>query len=86
MPLEAVIEEKDKDFSIYEVPLSLVENKLDQFIVDTLGLSAGKLELDPRFQTDYKLLWANELHPTEAGYDVLAKVVAKKLKDELHIG
>ena len=24
--IEAVIEEKDKDFSIYEVPLSLVEN------------------------------------------------------------
>ena len=26
VPLEAVIEEKDKDFSIYEVPLSLVEH------------------------------------------------------------
>ena len=32
MPIEAVIEEKDKDFSIYEVPLSLVENKLDELI------------------------------------------------------
>ena len=28
--IDAVIEEKDKDFSIYEVPLSLVDNKLDQ--------------------------------------------------------
>ena len=44
--IEAVIEERDKDFSIYEVPLSLVENKLDQFIVDSLSLPAGTLELD----------------------------------------
>ncbi len=46
VPIEAVIEEKDKDFSIYEVPLSLVENNLDQLIVKKLGLSAGSLELD----------------------------------------
>ncbi len=46
VPLEAVIEEKDKDFSIYEVPLSLVDNHLDQLIVKRLGLSAGTLELD----------------------------------------
>ena len=30
--IDAVIEEKDKDFSIYEVPLSLVDNKLDELI------------------------------------------------------
>ena len=30
--IDAVIEEKDKDFSIYEVPLSLVDNNLDQLI------------------------------------------------------
>lgn len=46
VPLEAVIEEKDKDFSIYEVPLSLVENGLDQFIVKRLHLQAGSLKLD----------------------------------------
>ncbi len=46
VPLDAVIEEKDKDFSIYEVPLSLVENRLDQIIVEKLGLNAGTLELD----------------------------------------
>jgi len=46
VPLEAVIEEKDKDFSIYEVPLSLVENKLDELIVKRLGLQAGRLQLD----------------------------------------
>jgi len=46
VPFEAVIEEKDKDFSIYEVPLSLVENKLDELIVKKLGLRAETLELD----------------------------------------
>ena len=46
VPIEAVIEERDKDFSIYEVPLSLVENGLDELIVDSLGLSAGMLDLD----------------------------------------
>jgi hypothetical protein len=35
---------------------------------------------------DYKLLWANEFHPNQDGFDVLAKVVAKTLKDECHIG
>ncbi len=46
VPSEAVIEERDKDFSIYEVPLSLVENRLDELIVRRLGLNAGRLELD----------------------------------------
>ncbi|MBX9651649.1 MAG: cytochrome P450, partial [Xanthobacteraceae bacterium] len=48
--------------------------------------TAGKLELDPRYQQDYKLLWANEFHPSQDGFDVLAKLVAKTLKDECHIG
>jgi len=46
LPLEAVIEEKDKDFSIYEVPFSLVENKLDELICKRLNLNAGRLQLD----------------------------------------
>ncbi|HEX4129041.1 MAG TPA: CTP synthase [Pirellulales bacterium] len=46
VPIEAVIEERDKDFSIYEVPLSLVENKLDEIVVRRLGLTAQPLELD----------------------------------------
>jgi len=46
VPTEAVIEEKDKDFSIYEVPLSLAANRLDQWIVDRLDLTAGELKLD----------------------------------------
>ncbi len=46
VPLEAVIEEKDKDFSIYEVPLSLVQNGLDRLIVKRLQLRANPLNLD----------------------------------------
>lgn len=42
---ESVIEEKDKDFSIYEVPLSLLDNKLDQLIVDQLGLKTPEPDL-----------------------------------------
>ncbi|WP_164103593.1 CTP synthase [Candidatus Laterigemmans baculatus] len=45
VPGEAVIEEKDKDFSIYEVPLSLVDNGLDELIVRRLGLQAKSLDI-----------------------------------------
>src|SRR5437764_305393 len=34
----AVIEERDKQYSIYEVPVSLVDNKLDELIVERLQL------------------------------------------------
>jgi CTP synthase len=46
VPLEAVIEEKDKDFSIYEVPFSLYDNQLDQLIVKRFGLTATEPRLD----------------------------------------
>jgi CTP synthase len=46
VPIEAVIEERDKDFSIYEVPLSLVENHLDELIVKALSLPAEEPQLD----------------------------------------
>jgi CTP synthase len=43
----AVIEERDKECSIYEVPLSLVNNKLDELVVEKLGLGrAGPLVID----------------------------------------
>ena len=45
-PFDAVIEERDKDFSIYEVPLSLVDNELDQLIVKRLNLPAQSLDLE----------------------------------------
>ncbi|QEG20627.1 CTP synthase [Mariniblastus fucicola] len=38
VPKESVIEERDKDFSIYEVPLSLVEHGLHSQIIRKLGL------------------------------------------------
>lgn len=41
----AVIEERDKEFSIYEVPLSLVDNRLDELIVEKLGLRATPLDI-----------------------------------------
>ena len=40
--IDAVIEEKDKDFSIYEVPLSLVDNNLDRLIVEQAGPENGR--------------------------------------------
>ncbi len=42
----AVIEERDKDFSIYEVPLSLVDNRLDSLICQQLGLQTSEPNLD----------------------------------------
>ncbi|MBI2805397.1 MAG: CTP synthase [Planctomycetes bacterium] len=41
----AVIEERDKEFSIYEVPVSLVDHDLDQIIVDKLQLKANPLDI-----------------------------------------
>ncbi|MDR1925898.1 MAG: CTP synthase [Planctomycetaceae bacterium] len=43
---DAVIEEKDKDLSIYEVPISLKENRLDQLILNKLHIkNAVSLDL-----------------------------------------
>jgi CTP synthase len=42
----AVIEERDKEFSIYEVPISLVENRLDELIVEKFGLRAQQLDMN----------------------------------------
>jgi CTP synthase len=46
VPIEAVIEEKDKDFSVYEVPMSLREHGLDGLVVRRLGLKAGEPDLE----------------------------------------
>ena len=45
VPRDSVIEERDKDFSIYEVPLSLYSHGLDRLIVEKLGLPSGNIEL-----------------------------------------
>jgi CTP synthase len=55
VPLEAVIEERDKDFSIYEVPLSLVDNRLDDLIVRRMSLVAAPLELNQWRELLHKL-------------------------------
>ena len=39
---DCVVEERDVDFSIYEVPVDLVEAELDQLIVQRLGLPRGR--------------------------------------------
>ena len=45
VPKEAVIEEKDVDFSIYQIPQMLAEQKVDEQIVRRLGLASRKPEL-----------------------------------------
>src|SRR5436309_6372517 len=55
---QAVIEERDKEFSIYEVPLSLVENGLDELIVEKLSLRARPLEI-----SDWRQLLQRVMNP-----------------------
>lgn len=42
----AVIEEMDTEFSIYEVPLGLIDHGLDDLIVRKLGLKAGERKME----------------------------------------
>ena len=65
----AVIEEIDKEFSIYEVPLGLVEDGLDELIVDKLHLKAGRLQID-----DWRELLRNIRNPD---HEVTIAVVGK---------
>ncbi|MBM4059174.1 MAG: CTP synthase, partial [Planctomycetes bacterium] len=46
VPINSMIEERDKDFSIYEVPLSLQGNRIDDIILRRFGLSAQAADLD----------------------------------------
>jgi len=56
---DAVIEERDKDLSIYELPIWLNEHKLDQIIVDKLKIKhAGSLDM-----TDWLELIDRLRHP-----------------------
>ncbi len=68
----AVIEERDKEFSIYEVPLSLVENKLDELIVEKLHLRARPLEIG-----DWRGLLQRIMNPA---HEVTIAVVGKYIK------
>src|SRR5207253_2496855 len=67
-----VIEERDKEFSIYEVPLSLVENHLDELIVEKLNLRAKPLDI-----SDWRQLLKRIKNPTQ---EVTIAVVGKYIK------
>jgi CTP synthase len=68
----AVIEEVDKEFSIYEVPLGLADNKLDRLIIDKLNLPAGELQID-----DWRELMQRIRHPER---EVTIAVVGKYIE------
>jgi lysophospholipase L1-like esterase len=40
---------------------------------------AGELAKQPGFSANYKDYWDNELHPTELGFEILAKIMQAKL-------
>src|SRR5207237_9609211 len=68
----AGIEERDKSVSIYEVPLSLVNNRLDSLIVEKLNLKAQPLEIG-----DWEQILERIKHPN---HDVSIAVVGKYIK------
>jgi CTP synthase len=68
----AVIEERDKEHSIYEVPISLVNNGLDDILVKRLRLKTGPLEID-----DWRDLLDRVIHPAR---EVTIAVVGKYMK------
>ena len=68
----AVIEERDKQFSIYEVPLSLVNHGLDEILVKRLHLKANPLDL-----TDWREMVERIKNPK---HEVRIAVVGKYMK------
>lgn len=68
----AVIEERDKSLSVYEVPLSLVKNKLDEIIVDKLNLTARALDV-----SDWEAMLDRIRRPSR---EVTIAVVGKYIK------
>ncbi|AGA29243.1 CTP synthase [Singulisphaera acidiphila] len=69
---KAVIEERDKEYTIYEVPLSLVNNGLDELLVKRLGLKANPLDI-----SDWRELVDRVLQPN---HEVRIAVVGKYMK------
>src|SRR5262249_31085393 len=69
---KAVIEERDKQFSIYEVPLSLVHHGLDEILVKRLGLKVRPLDLD-----DWRDMVERIMNPK---HEVRIAVVGKYMK------
>jgi CTP synthase len=68
----AVIEEVDKEFSIYEVPVGLVEHGLDELICQKLQLKCGPLQMD-----DYRQLVHRIRNPQ---HEVTIAVVGKYIE------
>jgi CTP synthase len=68
----AVIEERDKEFSIYEVPLSFVDNRLDELIVEKLNLRAQPLAIE-----DWRQMLQRIKKPA---HEVTIAVVGKYIK------
>lgn len=68
----AVIEERDKEYSIYEVPISLADNQIDQLIIEKLQLQAAPLQLD-----DWRELLHKVMNPERK---VTIAVVGKYVK------
>jgi CTP synthase len=66
---KAVIEERDREFSIYEVPLSLVQSGLDDILVRRLGLKTQPLDI-----SDWRDLVDRIIHPER---EVTIAVVGK---------
>jgi CTP synthase len=68
----AVIEERDKSKSIYEVPPSLAEHGLDDLIVEKLGLRAGPLDI-----AGWRQMLQGVFHPQ---HEVVVAVVGKYIQ------
>src|SRR4051812_2297488 len=69
---KAVIEERDKQFSIYEVPLSLVNHGLDEILVKRLRLKTSPLDLG-----DWRHMVERIMNPQ---HEVRIAVVGKYMK------
>ena len=72
MEQRAVIEERDKTTSIYEVPMSLVEHRLDELIVEKLNLPAKGLVID-----DWRGMLQRVFNPA---HEITIAVVGKYIK------
>ncbi|MBI2933672.1 MAG: CTP synthase [Planctomycetes bacterium] len=72
VPKEAVLEEKDVDFSIYEIPLMLADQKLDELIVRRLNLACKRPDL-----TRWKQMLEQIKHPDR---EVTIAIVGKYLE------
>ena len=62
---ELVIEERDVAHSIYEVPVELAKQRLDQHVLERLELPANSLKMD-----DWKKMLANIINPPKGSVEI----------------